>query len=208
MYIENGYTTVVLTNHFPATYPEWRTDFEPFVRKFFRAGEIMREAAGDRLNIITGMELQLCETNHDYLVYGMTEELVMATPNLFEMPLKEFFPWADERGLLVIQAHPMRFKFGPREPWFLHGIEVYNASHNNICNKAAKLWADLYDKEYNTEGRRFIRTSGSDHHRAGQWANAGIETDFEIKDMDTLIETLKSGNYRLLCESMLESAEK
>jgi len=100
--------------------------------------------------------------------------------------------------VLFIQAHPLRFGIATKEPWYLHGIEVYNASHDQFCNKAAELWADLYDREYNHEGRRFIRTSGSDHHREGQWANAGIETESPITDMAQLVDVLRSGEYTLL----------
>lgn len=197
MYIENGYTTVVLTNHFCSYYPEHK-DYPAFVRHFFEAAEVMREAAGDRLNVITGMELTFKESGNDYLVYGMTEELLLSIPEIFDMGLQKFFHWADEHGVLVIQAHPLRFGIATRQPWYLHGIEVYNASHDNFCNKAADLWADLCEREYNYKDVRFIRTSGSDHHSKGQWANAGIETEMEIKDMAQLVDVLRNGEYTLL----------
>ncbi len=197
MYIKNGYTTVVVTNHFCAYYPEHK-EYETFVRNFFEAADVMRQAAGDRLNVITGMELTFKESGNDYLVYGMTEELLLEIPEIFDMGLQQFFLWAEKHGVLVIQAHPLRFRIATREPWYLHGIEVYNASHDNFCNKAADLWADLCDREFYDGEPRYIRTSGSDHHHEGQWANAGIETDFEIKDMAQLVDVLKSGEYTLL----------
>lgn len=196
-YIEQGYTSVVLTNHFPCYYPAHK-EYESFVKSFFEAADVMRNAAGDRLHVLTGMELTFHESGNDYLVYGMTEELLLQIPEIFEMGLRNFFPWADERGLLVIQAHPLRFGIATREPWYLHGIEVYNAAHHSFCNKAAELWVELYNKEYNEDGRRFICTSGSDHHGSHQTACGGIETNSPITTMDELISTLKSGDYKLL----------
>lgn len=197
MYIENGYTTVVVTNHFCHYYPDHK-EYESFTRRFFEAADVMRQAAAGRLNVITGMELTFKENGNDYLVYGMTEEMLLEIPEIFDMGMRNFFAWADERGVLMIQAHPLRFGIATKEPWYLHGIEVYNASHDRFCNRAAEVWADLYDSEFNKDGRRFIRTSGSDHHSAGQWANAGIVTDSPIKDMPQLVDVLKSGKYELL----------
>lgn len=197
MYIENGYTTVVLTNHFCSSYPE-HADYPAFVRNFYHAGEIMREAAGDKLNIITGMELTFKENGNDYLVFGMTEEKLLSVPQIFDMGLRCFYGWAKDNDVTVIQAHPMRFGIAVTEPWFVDGLEVYNASHDPYCNEAAEIWAAMYDPKYNRENRRFILTSGSDHHREGQWANGGIETEEPIRNMDDLLKVLWSGEYTLL----------
>ncbi|MBQ7827362.1 MAG: hypothetical protein IJ386_03770 [Clostridia bacterium] len=197
MYIENGYSTVVVTNHFCAYYPEHK-EYETFTRRFFEAADVMREAAKGRLNVLTGMELTFKESGNDYLVYGMTEDMLLEIPEIFDMGLQGFFHWTRERGVLVIQAHPLRFRIATREPWYLDGIEVYNASHDNFCNKAADLWADLCDREFYDGEPKFIRTSGSDHHSAGQWANAGIVTESPIKTMDELVNVLRGGEYELL----------
>lgn len=197
MYIENGYSTVVLTNHFRANYTSI-PDHADVVRKYFEAAEIMRDAAAGRLNVITGMELSFRGSGNDYLVYGMDEETLTGLPEIFDMGVRGFFEWANEHDVIIIQAHPLRFGIAITEPRYLHGVEVYNASHDNFCNRTAEAWADIYDNEFNKDGRRFIRTSGSDHHVVGQRANAGIVTGFEIKDNADLLRTLRSGEYELL----------
>lgn len=199
MYIEKGYTTVVVTNHFCPYYPDHK-DHEAFVKRYFEAADTMRQAAQGRLNVITGMELTFKESGNDYLVYGMTEEMLLDMPDILDMGHRRFFEWANINGVLLIQAHPLRFGIETNEPWYLHGIEVFNGGHHDFCNKAAEAWADIYDKEFNTEGRRFIRTSGSDHHNSDQLIRGGIVTDTEIKNVSELIDTLKSGNYTLIRE--------
>ena len=63
VYIDAGYTSVVVTNHFCSYYPE-HENYEKFTRDFFAAADVMREAAGDRLHIITGMELTFSENGN------------------------------------------------------------------------------------------------------------------------------------------------
>jgi len=196
-YIAAGYTTVVVTNHFCSYYPE-HADYPNFVKKFYRAGEVMREAAGDRLNVIIGMELTFRENGNDYLVYGFDEETLLSLPEIFDMGLRGFYPWAKEHGIVIVQAHPLRFNIRTVEPWYLDGVEIFNAAHNQYCNDAAMIWADLYDKFYNREDRYFIRTSGSDHHQSWQEIAGGIETDSPILTMADLVSTLRGGNYRLI----------
>lgn len=197
-YIACGYTTVVLTNHFCTYYPE-HTDHRRFVDSFFGAAEVMRQAAGDRLTVLTGMELTLSESGNDYLVYGLTREMLLDMPNIYDLGIRGFYPVAKELGLIVVQAHPLRFGMRVTEPWYLDGVEVYNGSHDPFCNDAAELWASLYEKKYmREEGRRVIRTSGSDRHGAHNRICGGIETDSPITCMAELTETLRSGDYRLI----------
>ena len=197
VYLDAGYTSVVVTNHFCSYYPEHK-NYEKFTRDFFAAADVMREAAGDRLHIITGMELTFSENGNDYLVYGFDEETLLSLPEIFDMGLAGFYPWAKEHGIIIVQAHPLRFNIRTREPWLLDGIEIYNGGHHQFCNDAAMAWADLYDHHYNDDGRYFIRTSGSDHHRPDQFATGGIETDEPLITIEDVVTTLKSGNYRLV----------
>lgn len=200
MYIEAGYSTVVLTNHFCPYYPEHK-EHDSFVRKFFDAAEVMRSAAGDRLHVLTGMELCFSGCANDYLVYGMTEEKLLGLPNIIYLGLTEFFKWADKNDVLVIQAHPLRPGMTVKNPRYLHGIEVFNGSlgdhHPPHCNDAAAAYADVFDR-YNTSGKPLIRTSGSDHHNKGAVVNGGIETDAPICTMDELVAVLRSGEYSLI----------
>ena len=192
-YIDAGYTTVVLTNHYRPYDP---ADHGEMVRRFFAAGEIMREAAGDRLTVITGMELKLRENGNDYLVFGMTEELLLGLPGIFDMTIGEFCTWATARGILVIQAHPFRVGSVPADPDLLDGAEIFNVCNPADVNKSAEAWAAEYADSH--PDRRFILTSGSDHHKVSHRAAGGIVTESPITDMDELMGVLKSGEYELL----------
>lgn len=192
LYISAGYTTVALTNHYSWLLPGWE-DHESFTRRFFRAGEIMREAAGGRLNVITGMELRFRENYNDYLVYGMTEEMLLSMPDIHDLTIAGFYERAGKLGLLVIQAHPFRPGMVVTMPDYLDGVEVYNGTHDRaLYNDTALFWAE------NFKEKRLIMTSGSDHHNAYHAACGGIETERQIKTAEELVSVLKSGDYRLL----------
>ncbi len=192
-YIDAGYSTVVVANHFTANFSD-SGDFVPFVRRFFRAGEIMREAAGDRLTVLTGMELRFKDSINDYLVFGMIEEMLLTLPQIFDMGIGEFHAWAMDHGVLVIQAHPFRLGMKIVDHGCIDGAEVFNGEAGDVANDTAEFWA----KRCAFEHPGFILTSGSDHHRADQPAVGGIETEAPITTMDELCEVLRSGEYTIL----------
>lgn len=192
-YIDAGYDTVVVTNHFTANYSD-SADFEPFVRRFFRAGEIMRDAAADRLNVITGIELRFRDSINDYLVFGMTEEMLLGLSDIFDMGIGNFHAWAMDHDVIVIQAHPFRNGMTVVDHGCLDGAEVYNGEAGDIANSTAKFWAEQCSAKH----PGFIITSGSDHHRADQVPTGGIETEIPITTMDELCTVLRSGEYTLL----------
>ena len=75
-------------------------------------------------------------------------------------------------------------------PCFLDGVEVFNGHKGHDSrNEIAYEWA----KRFN-----LIKTSGTDFHYIDTPINAGIETDFEITSLDTLVDVIKSGNYKLI----------
>ena len=89
-YISEGYSTIVLTNHFnKETFKNKRFDmldapWDEKVDYFMNGYHKMVEAAAGRINIILGMELRFfCEIN-DYLVYGITEEFLRAHPEMMD----------------------------------------------------------------------------------------------------------------------------
>ncbi len=192
-YIDAGYSTVVLTNHYRPYAEEAHADM---VRRLFRAGEIMREAAGDRLTVLTGMELNLRESGNDYLVFGMDEDTLLGLPEIFRMSIGEFHRLASERGILVLQAHPFRSGSVPADPDELDGAEIYNTCNSAEANAGAEVWAKEYTDS--REDRRFILTSGSDHHKATHIVSGGIETEVPITTMDQLVAVLRNGEYTLL----------
>lgn len=195
-YIDAGYTSLVITNHFTADLCYWRVPGDTFREKvdaYFDAIEHVREAAGDKLNVIDGMEITFKEWHNDYLVFGARRELFYDIEDVFEMGYRNFYKYADEHGLLFVQAHPFRFWISHCDPHFLHGIEVFNGhARHKSHNKISDQWADYFSEE------NLIRTSGTDNHHSWQTPTGGILTAEPIKTNDQLLEVLRNGDYDLI----------
>ena len=193
-YTEGGYTSLVLTNHLSIyTYDYIKpTDWNDFIDKFVGGYKKLKEAAGEKLNILFGMELRFKNSCNDYLVFGVTEDFLRANEDLLDMYPEKFHNICKENGYLFIQAHPFRNWMSVTPPDQVDGVEVFNGHKGHDSrNDIANMWADKFN---------LIKTSGTDFHYADVPTNAGIMTEYEIKDINTLIDTLKSGNYTLIKE--------
>lgn len=191
-YTEAGYSTLVLANHLNrGTMRFQKTEsWQEFVGKYWSAYELLKEKANGKINILPGAELRFEENINDYLLFGITKEFLLKYDNMLELNPEKFHKIAKENGVLFIQAHPFRNRMTVVAPWNLDGVEVYNGHKDHDSrNEIAYAWAEKYN---------LIKTSGTDFHYNDTPANAGILTDFEIKDLDTLVKTLKEGNYTLI----------
>ena len=75
-------------------------------------------------------------------------------------------------------------------PDLYDGYEVFNGNHNhNSHNELAYEWARQNGK---------IMTSGSDFHKPNDPICSGIATTERIRDNKTLLQVLRSGDYRLI----------
>ena len=195
-YIAHGYTTLTVTNHFTdwgSTH--WVPDgtWEDNVDRFFDAIDVVREAAGDRLIVLDGLELHLNNDPNDYLVFGAPREAFYAAPGIFDKRIKDAHEYFQELGAIVIQAHPFRFGMQLTHPSYVDGYEIANGhpghhSHNDL----AEAWARRFVNHHP------IMTTGTDEHQTDHVPNAGILTDAPITTVDELLETLRSGNYELI----------
>lgn len=188
-YILAGYTTVCLTNHFD---PTERDDahWEAKIERVYHALELLKEAAGPRLNVLMGLEFRFVQNINDYLVFGFDREYLLTRPDILKMGIRDFTRMARGDGILTIQAHPFRTGMTVTSPEDIDGIEIYNGHPgHNSNNDIAEAWAVKYGK---------LMTSGTDHHNQDHLPRGGIVTDVPIKSEKQLIETLVSGNYRLI----------
>ena len=192
-YIAEGYSAVVVTNHYTKAVMEragddWNARYEYYLSGYRK----MREYANDRLNVLLGIELRFTENLNDYLVFGADEKFIYDHPNLHEMTLKSFRSLADQFGLLIVQAHPFRNKMTIMSPELLHGVEIFNAhAGHDARNDLALNWCRRYGK---------IPTSGSDFHDANFYVGGGIITDEPITSMSQLTALLRSKqDYTLIC---------
>lgn len=192
-YREAGYTSIVMTNHFKDNYLDgdtWREKIDIF----FDATKAARDAlTGSGMYILSGMELTLNESNNDYLLFGAKRDFFYDAEGIFEKSASWVARFADERGMIMIHAHPMRFGATLRAPDGVHGIEVFNGSlRQQSRNDVAAQWV----REFS--GLPLILTSGSDHHKSWEPPTGGICTDFPLTTDDELLSVLRSGNYSLI----------
>lgn len=192
-YIDAGYTTVVVTDH----YCDYVIDpveggWEDKIRHYVSGYKKMKEYAKDKLHILLGCELRFLQNHNDYLVFGMDEDFLLNHPNLHQMKLRTFSELARANGLLVVQAHPFRNGMTVMPPKYLDGVEVFNGHpHHDSRNDLANTWAKRYG---------LIRTSGSDFHHPHSVEAGGIITDVPVTSMGQLVQILRSGSYTLRCQ--------
>lgn len=199
-YIADGYTSIVITNHYTQTIIERMGDtWEERINAYLSPIRMMREYAKDRLNVLLGCELRFAENSNDYLIIGITEEFLISHPELYLMNLKSFSALARENGLLVVQAHPFRNGMSVMPPEYLDGIETFNGHvGHDSRNPIADAWAKRYG---------LIETAGTDFHHPYQSGVAGILTDEPIVSEEQLLAILKSGSYTLHCSGPRSEAE-
>ena len=191
-YIAAGYDGICITDHYSPRFfnkqsGTWRERADAFLRGYRAAKEI------GGLDVILGAEFRFSEERYghnDYLLYGITEEIIYACPELCRLSFPELRRLCDRYGLLIIQAHPLREENRIEELPLLDGLEVYNAHPGHDSrNEEVQAFA---------EGKKLIRTSSSDSHEIHHIGRSGILTASRIKDAAELVRVLKSGSYQLI----------
>lgn len=192
-YRNAGYNGVVITNHFdPETLEALPGD--TWASKVRSYGDAVRHAAdvAADIDIFFGCELRMRENMNDYLLFGVSEEFLASSPDIFSLGIKKLHEFCNENGISVYQAHPFRNRMTICDPRMIDGIEVFNGHRGHDSrNEIAARWAERYGLPV---------SSGSDFHDPFSAVNAGIETDFRIASQNELREVLQSGSFRLLTD--------
>lgn len=194
LYVDTDYTGIVITDHMNApTFSRKNLADAPWDKKidhFLTGYKALKEAVGDKLIIILGMEINFYNSPNDYLIYGVTEEFLRAHGDLMAMGPQKFSEIAHENGLVMVQAHPFRRDSVVTDWKILDGYEVYNGNPRHYsCNPIAEQWAKHHNKT--------IVTAGSDFHEPSDAGNGGIYFEKKIFTPQELAEELKKGNYTL-----------
>ena len=203
-YVKNGFTGLVVTDHL---HPEYlnRIDTEhnwDAVMDHFLSGYHASKKRGDEvgLDVILGAELRFPENDNDYLVYGIDEQWLRSNPYICCMSAQEFFDkYHDE--VLIIHAHPFRENSAPVQETAVHGAEVVNSNprHDNSNERALAL-SRLHPEWY--------RTAGSDTHRVGDEACAGIILPERVKDSFAFKRAIESRQFQLWCPQFQSVVDK
>lgn len=112
LYHQAGYQGIMITDHFHKEYFDSlgnlndREKIEQYLSGYHTA-----KAEGEQigLKVVLGIEFRNTETDDDFLIVGITEEFLYRNPRCYELPLEEAIQLFHDNGMLVIQAHPVRF---------------------------------------------------------------------------------------------------
>lgn len=201
--ISAGLTTVVLTNHvskgalkkagLSAAYDAGADEEESaqawlaFCDKLKAEYDRAVAAAVGRLNVIYGAEFRDPITNSDFLIYGVTDEIMRDLEGIIKQKIKYASPRFREAGCLVYQAHPFRNGQTITSTDLLDGIEVCNFNIKvDSRNDIALLWEKMMGKK---------GVCGSDFHHPDSAMGGGIVTDEPITDNETLVRILRDGAF-------------
>ncbi len=191
-YLRNDYSTIVVTNHFQASF------FEKHIKSGLNKTQIIdfylsdyrraKDYAMGRMNVLLGLEFRNIENDNDYLIYGIDEGFLYTVLDFTKCKLPEVCNLIHEYGGMIFQAHPFRNGIKVTDPRNLDGIEAGNFSFlRDDRNDVAEFWADKYQLK---------KVYGTDYHLPKQMRGAGILTDLEIKTNEMLLDVLKKQSFQ------------
>ncbi|MCL2514022.1 MAG: PHP domain-containing protein [Oscillospiraceae bacterium] len=190
LYSGAGYSGIVITDHFTdhTVNKDNKTNWKNGVSSWLQGYRNAAGAAPPGFDVILGLEIRFPVNSNDYLVYGVTEELLYNNEYLYNMTLENFMDFADGNSLIVVQAHPFRDEMVIKRPNTAHGIEIYNGNpRHDARNNLAALWAEKFSFK--------IKTSGSDFHQIEDLARGGMYFHEKIDNNYKLANALKEGEY-------------
>lgn len=214
IYADAGYDGIVCTNHlnrndlYGYVAPPWkrlsRGVMECYLRDFF---ELKDECAALGIDVFAGAEVSPDQVTYykpghpyaEYLLYGVTaDELREYGQSFLTMDQEQLFRWCDERGILLVQAHPYREICDVMDVRYLHGIEVANTHPGHDSRNALAL--ELCKRT------GLVPTGGSDfHYRGGE--GGGTVLPRAPKDERDLAAILRERRHKIILAQGGEAVE-
>ncbi len=202
-YHELGYAGITVTDHFfsngscpiPPDLP-WEERVRLYYRPYERACE---EAKAYGLQVFFGIEHSY--HGNDFLVYGLTQEWMIAHPNFHTLPPIDFLRLVRAAGAVVIHAHPYRragyidmIRLLPDE---VDGIEIFNACRPDLDNELARVYAEAYG---------LAPCGGSDNHTARLPRYGGIRSPRRLEDAADMARAIVAREITVTCIEDTQSA--
>jgi len=186
---EAGYDLIVITDHFFNANIGCDKDapWDEKVEYLFRGYRAAKEE-GDRIGLIVLPGWETFTNGPEYLTYGLTEEFLMANPDIDKVPNKEYLARVKEAGGFVIHAHPFRKAsyipdFYP-DAESVEAFEVCNFSHRD---PAFDVQAKKLARRYN-----LIECAGSDSHTVEAIGGGAMRFPHPIRTSQELIAALRN----------------
>ena len=187
---EAGYDMIVITDHFfnanigcDRSLP-WDEKVE-YLFRGYRSARAEGEKIG--LKVLPGWET--FTNGPEYLTYGLSEEFLLANPDIDKLSNAEYLARVKEAGGFVIHAHPFRKAsyipdFVP-DPHSVEAFEVFNAAHKDPAFNAQAL----------KMARRFglIQTAGCDAHFTEGVTGGAMRFPHAFDTSEELIAALRAG---------------
>lgn len=214
LYKEHGYDLVCVTDHFNERYFDapvgcsldvWQKE----CREKWFAGWYAAREAGEKcgVTVLHAAEFQLKDHACELLVYGMTDDMFLNNPRLFDISIEELSRFAKKNHLFITLAHPFRKDDRP-DPSLYNGAEVYNGVEEIGEDEVRTPENNILSREF-AKKNGLIPTCGQDFHK--NYAMRGIMTRFhgEVKDMPTLVDKLLARDFDLvLLDGEVRSAKE
>lgn len=185
IYKSAGASSLCLTNHLGPGNADLGAEY--YLEDYRKA----REAAGDALNVILGVEMRFEGSSNDYLVYGVSEEDIPRFIELVPHGIENFYKEVKSERNVIIQAHPFRkgVTLAPLDS--IDGIESFNIhpGHNSRVGIGAR-YAKLKD---------LLVTGGTDFHHEGHQALCLMRSKEEMKNSYDVADAIKSRNVIFDC---------
>ena len=189
VYREVGATSLVITNHLLPFRAEGdiKANAEEYIEDYLKA----KEAAGDDLDVILGVELRFTENNNDYLVFGICEEDIAHFISLLPYGIENFYKEAKNERNVIIQAHPFRKGIELAPIGSIDGIESLNMhpGHNSRVSIGCR-YAKLKD---------LLVTGGTDFHHLGHQGLCLMRTQNRMRDSYDVAAAIKSREVLFDC---------
>jgi histidinol phosphatase-like PHP family hydrolase len=190
LYVKSGYNGVIITDHYYRGYFErilgdmpWDQKIRAYLKGYVTAKSY---AANKGMDVFLSMEITFNESNRDYLIYGITEDLLLENPRLYALSASEFKKIAKTNSLFIVQAHPFRPDLDHPDPDFIDAVEVFNGNRRHFSNNTQAL---KFAAKHGLPG-----TSGSDFHKTEDLATGGMILPYRIKELKELIGLLQDKN--------------
>lgn len=173
--LADGTDGIVLTNHCDISYTKelgYRDWCKIYVEEFYLTKELGEQYG---VKVFFGVEVETIELKKvHYLIYGITPEEFLVSPELYLMNQKKLFEYCEANGFALFQAHPYRNGTLPQNPLYLHGVEIScHATHKTTMSESVRGFA----KEHNL----FI-SCGSDFHGDTYKAKCGMYISDDVSD--------------------------
>ncbi|HHU84291.1 MAG TPA: transposase [Clostridiales bacterium] len=194
MYKDAGYAGIIVTDHFnkDTMNNNGFTDWNDFIDYNMRGYKLAKTLEDENFTVMYGIEINLnCDCDSDHLLYGVSEEYLKDHPFIWNVDsFKKFKTMAEQDGLMIFQAHPMRNFITATPPNLLDGIEVYNGNprHDSRCDIALN-WAVQNNSRM---------LSGSDFHQLEDFAKGGIITNHKLNSIEDFISTVMAKDYSII----------